>query len=161
MESSLNKHIAKKHPDESSKENLRESRISCPNCSEKFITLTSLIHHLEKSHNEKVPINKLSFESMKEFYLWKKQEEQSSDSLYVQDSGCRLQGLNCKRYYYCHRSGVFKAKGKGLRVLKIQGSCKINQFCTANMQVSEDTVTGKVTVTHCSQHIGHTLDMSS
>ena len=79
--------------------------------------------------------------------------------LHVQYSGCRVQGLNYKRYFYCHCSGVFKAKGKGLRALKTQGTCKIDLFCTANMKVSEDTVTGKVVVSYCNYHSGHDLDI--
>ena len=70
-----------------------------------------------------------------------------------------MQGLNCKWYFYCHCSGPFKAKGKGLRALKTQGTCKIDQFCAANMKVSEDTLTGKVVDSYCNCHSGHDLDI--
>ena len=49
----------------------------------------------------------------------------------------------------------FNARGKGLRALKTQGTCKIDHFC--NMKVSDDTVTGKVVVSHCNYHSGHDL----
>ena len=121
--------------------------------------MRNLIDHLEKSHGEELSVSEHTFLSIKEFEDWKKEQEKSSKCLYVQDSGCRMQGLNRKRYFYCHRSGIFKAKGKRLRAIKTQGTCKINRFCTANMKVSEDTVNGKVIVSYCNSHSEHDLDI--
>ena len=70
-----------------------------------------------------------------------------------------MQGLNRKWYFYCHCSGAFEAKGKGLRALKTQGTFKIDQFCTANMKLSEDTLTGTVVDSYCNYHSGHDLDI--
>ena len=51
-------------------------------------------------------------------------------------------------------------QGKGLKAIKLtQGTCKINRFLTANMKVSEDTVTGKVVVSYCNSHSGHDHDI--
>ena len=38
-----------------------------------------------------------------------------------------------RRVYYCHRSGTFKSRSKGVRRLKVQGSCKIGCRCPAAM----------------------------
>ena len=43
--------------------------------------------------------------------------------------------------------------------MKTQGTCKIAFFCTAHMKVSEDTITGKVTVSYCKNHTGHDLEI--
>lgn len=89
------------------------------------------------------------------FNIWKKEQENSLNSIYVQESGSRIHGNISKKYFYCHRSGVFTSKGKGQRALKVQGSCKINSFCTAHMKVSEDIETGEVFVNYCDYHTGH------
>ncbi|CAI6361549.1 unnamed protein product [Macrosiphum euphorbiae] len=55
--------------------------------------------------------------------------------------------------YYCHRSGVFKSKGKGECALKITGSCKIDQCCPFFIR----TVAGLINIdgTYCKTHFGH------
>ena len=88
------------------------------------------------------------------FEKWKNEERRSKSS-YVQHSASHMQGVNRKSYLYCHRSGIVRSEGKGLRALKTQGSCKMNEFCTAHMTVTEDTITKKVKVSYCSHHKNH------
>ena len=47
-----------------------------------------------------------------------------------------MQGLNCKKYFYCNRSGSFESQGKGLRSLKVQGTSKIGELCTSHIKLS-------------------------
>ena len=124
----------------------------------RFPTLNCLTDHLEKSHKEDISSTQHFFTNYNEFKDWKR-KEMSTRSLYVKVSGCRVHGVNRKRYFYCHRSGVFQTKGNGLRAMKTQGTCKIAFFCTAHMKVSEDTITGKVTVSYCKNHTGHDLEI--
>ena len=93
------------------------------------------------------------------FNIWKKEQDNSSNSIYMQDSGSRMHGNTSKKCFYCHRSRVFTSKGNGQRALKVQGSCKINSFCTAHMKVSEDIETGEVFVNYCDYHTGHDNEM--
>ncbi len=115
-----------------------------------------LIEHQNECHCANIIVSKHCFTNRSEFEIWKKQEEESSKSLYVQHSGAgRMYGHNRKKYYYCHRSGQFRSRGKGLRNLKVQGSVKVGDYCTAHMTMSEDTITSKVTVLYCKHHNNH------
>lgn len=98
---------------------------------------------------------KHTFTNVDEFQAWQKQEEKSTRSLYVQHSASRMHELNRKIYYNCNRSEFFKNRGSHLRSLKVQGSSKSGHVCTAHLTLSEDTVTGKVTVSYCKHHTNH------
>ena len=84
-----------------------------------------------------------------------RKKEGRSKSSYVQHSASCMQSVNRKSYLYCHHSGIVQSEGKGLRAIKTQGSCKMNEFCTAHMTVSEDAITKKVKVSYCSHHSNH------
>ena len=64
-----------------------------------------------------------------------------------------------KWYFYCHRSGSFKAKGNGKQAVKCQGSCKIENFCTAHMKVFKSAAAGRVNVQYCQMHTGHEVNI--
>jgi len=71
-----------------------------------------------------------------DFLSWKESEEDLTTSHYAKrrpDSKC-MNG-DKRRMYYCHRSGLFVTRGKGVRALKIQGSCKTGARCLASMAV--------------------------
>ena len=71
-----------------------------------------------------------------EFYKWKSTEEDSTLSLFTKAHGDRTRKqLTTVQSYYCHRSGRYVSRSRGLRHLKIQGSSKIGRFCPAAMFV--------------------------
>ena len=121
----------------------------------RFLGVQKLIGHRNKCHEDSIEIVVHHFDSLQIFEKWKNEEERRSKSSYVQHSASRMQGVNRKSYLYCHRSGIVRSEGKGLRALKTQGSCKMNEFCTAHMTVTEDTITKKVKVSYCSHHSNH------
>ena len=89
----------------------------------------------------------LSFEDLTQFNEWKLQEEKQSKSHYVQNSSVKLYSGTKYWYFYCNRSGAHRFRGKGKRIIKSQGSCKIGSTCIAHMKVMEDTTTAR---SHCS-----------
>jgi len=62
------------------------------------------------------------------------------------------------RYYQCNQGGVYKPKGTGKRQIKSQGTCKIQQNCTATLEATT-TEDGKITVDLCLTHYGHQQDL--
>ena len=67
---------------------------------------------------------------------WKAGEEEDTRTKYVKArNDVRRTDGALKRSYYCHRSGHYKAKGHGLRRLKVQGTSKIGSHCPAAMFV--------------------------
>ena len=68
---------------------------------------------------------------------WKASEEDATRTKYVKARKDERQDHGVvKQYYYCHRSGHYKAKGCGLRHLKVQGSAKIGCLCPAALFVT-------------------------
>ena len=68
---------------------------------------------------------------------WKAAEEEDTRTKYVKARRdvCRTDGV-MKRFYYGHHSGHYKAKGHGIRYLKVQGTSKISSHCPAAMFVT-------------------------
>ena len=114
--------------------------------------MKSLIDHMNSTHNKNATIAILPFENLHSFLVWKKSIEAETNSLYVQNCSTQTSGTTKRWYYYCSRSGVYKAKGEGSRNLKLQGSNKIGFACTAHIKVVQNTFTGKVNVEHCETH---------
>ena len=118
--------------------------------------MTKLIEHLNECHEKGIEITLHHFNNMDDFNEWKKGEESLSKSFYVQHSASRMQGINRKTYLYCNRSGIVRqSKGQRHRASKVQGSCKLNEYCTAHMTVTENTITKKIKVSYCSHHSNH------
>lgn len=89
------------------------------------------------------------------FQQWKSEFERSTNSSYAQMCGKKTPLDQSTTYYYCSRSGHFKPKSKGLRLLKSQGSAKINAYCTAAITVNKYQDCGTVSADICSTHHGH------
>lgn len=84
-----------------------------------------------------IEVNMYDFNLFIEFSVWKQQEEDATMSRYVKVSGdchIRRQQSTLLRYY-CNRSGRYVPKGKSLRHMKVQGTCKIGSNCPAAMFV--------------------------
>jgi hypothetical protein len=72
---------------------------------------------------------------LSEFLTWKEKIEIDTASIYVKirkDAKCNS---SIRRTYGCHRSGSYHPKGRGLKHIKVQGSCKIGTRCPAAMYV--------------------------
>ena len=78
-----------------------------------------------------IEVNKYDFNPFVEFNLWKQHEEDVTMSRYVKATGDRhtRRHQSTLRRYYCNRSGRYITKGKCLRHLKVQGTCKIGSNC--------------------------------
>ena len=77
--------------------------------------------------------------------------EVKTNSHYVQKSAKIVSIEDTKWYYYCNRAGKYKPRGAGVRQLKMQGSSKIGEQCTAHIKVSEKK-SGEVNVQYCGYH---------
>ena len=96
-----------------------------------------------------------------EFEEWKCNFEEEQDSYYCKISGTKYQekiGLETS-YFYCNRSGNYSAKGKGLRRVKTQGSCKINGHCTSMILLNKFTDTNECEVEVFKTHYGHEMQL--
>ena len=95
---------------------------------------------------------------LSEFEEWKREFERKSSANYTLDSGEeKLQDGTKKKYYFCHRSYSYTPKGKDIRLMKSQGSNKINAACPSTMEVHYTENSVKVYV--CTTHCGHTMDI--
>ena len=95
-------------------------------------------------------IRKLTFNH--DFLSWKQDEETKSHSNYVQMCAPRTSTEYRHNYYYCNRSGKYCAKGKGKRLLKVQGSCKTGRNCLAHIKAVTNIETGLVNVEYYNSH---------
>ncbi|KAG8195381.1 hypothetical protein JTE90_001397 [Oedothorax gibbosus] len=94
------------------------------------------------------------FNSYDDFKVWKEVEEKKEKCFFSQMCGVK-KSRGVKKYYFaCHRSGYYSSKGKGLRNLKIQGSCRLNTLCPASIKLTE-TETGNCHVEYNRTHVGH------
>ena len=86
--------------------------------------------------------------------------ERETCSYFVKGSGTKVTGNTKTTYFYCNRSGYFKNKGKGVRMLKTQGTLKLNTHCTAGIQVYY-LEGGKISAVVTKFHYGHTCSLGN
>ena len=84
--------------------------------------------------------------------------ERKTCSYFVKGSGTKHTGYTKTTYFYCNRSGYFKSKSKGKRILKTQGSSKLNAYCTAGIQLYHLT-NHKLKAIVSKTHYGHTCSL--
>lgn len=88
-----------------------------------------------------------------EFQEWKIGEEEATQSSYIKVRRGKQQATRTiTNVYYCHRRGHYHSKGKALRQLKVQGSCKINGICPASLVVKTE-LSGNFTSVECLNYI--------
>lgn len=56
----------------------------------RFTTLLNLIHHMNDCHSTTTDVSKHSFSNVSGFEFWKREEELSTKSLYVQHSASQM-----------------------------------------------------------------------
>uniref|UniRef100_A0A1X7T713 C2H2-type domain-containing protein n=1 Tax=Amphimedon queenslandica TaxID=400682 RepID=A0A1X7T713_AMPQE len=154
--SGLSRHIKTDHHEE------HESSYNncCHICNAKYASISVLTTHLKEQHAMTIPIETHSFSSVDEFEQWKSEEEKKCKSHYVQHTSSQFhQSRKCWKLY-CNRSGKYQPRGDGKRVLKSQGFSKIGNVCIANMKVTQDTISGNVTVEYYPVHNSHSIDIA-
>ena len=125
----------------------------------RFPSLQPLIEHLKASHNKIIHDEQHQFENFTAFMHWKQEEEYRTNTFYVQHRApCTTSTGVQVWYFYCNRSGKYKAKGEGKRALKTQGSSKIGKFCSSHMKVRQSLSAEKVSVEYCCTHHNHEPD---
>ena len=105
-------------------------------------------------------VKELEFQTFEEFMSWKSTEEENLSTSYVQQCGVRTSNTAKVWYYYCNRAGKYKAKGKGRRQTKSQGTAKIGTQCSAHLKAVQYLNSKKVCVTYCTTHINHSIRLA-
>ena len=82
--------------------------------------------------------------------------EKDTDTWFVKATGEKItaSARASTTYFYCNRSGYFDSRGTGKRVLKSQGTSKLNGYCTASM-TTITTETKAINVEYFKSHYGH------
>ena len=110
-------------------------------------------------HKYAVQMHKLNFTDFGSFLTWKEEEERKTHSNYMQQCAPRIYRTKQHWYYYCNWSGTFQSKGRGVRHIISQGSCKIGERCIAHIKAIKDMATGEVIVQYCSTHHNHEVNL--
>nr|CAD7399826.1 unnamed protein product [Timema poppensis] len=93
-----------------------------------------------------------------EFKIWKHSVEESTASYFVQERGKqKMADGSAAINFVCHRSGSYAPKGFGKRPLKLEGSCKMGNRCTAEV-ICRIYPDNRVKVTYYDLHHGHNMD---
>lgn len=123
-----------------------EVKRKCPLCSFTAIgqKRQTIRDHFKKAHKTVLKIETRTFPDLEEFLAWKSDVERKTNSVY----------LKTRYSYRCHRSGLFKPRGKNIRRLKTIGSCKINGYCPAVIDLRKCN-DGTLEASFVSTHVGH------
>ncbi|GFY17199.1 uncharacterized protein TNCV_1089751 [Trichonephila clavipes] len=128
-------------------------------CSAEVISKKALEDHIDLVHNITIEKDTCTFDTFKDFKLWKESIEKQTSSLYVKNTGSKSGKTGGKiTYFYCHHNGFYNARGDMKRNMKITGSNKINGNCPSKMKVYKD-IESKVTVEFTKTHVGHGIDL--
>uniref|UniRef100_T1ITT2 ZSWIM1/3 RNaseH-like domain-containing protein n=1 Tax=Strigamia maritima TaxID=126957 RepID=T1ITT2_STRMM len=114
--------------------------------------------HLHEDHDFQCEMKILNFNNFGEFEKWKSEEENKCVVSFVSPRG-RVENENETTYYYiCNRSGLYTPKVDDFdrkRVLKSQGSVKINFKCTSQITARESKTNKTLNVVYWFTHYGH------
>ena len=82
-------------------------------------------------------------------------------SHFVQQCGAQLtiDKATKRHYYYCNRSGHYINKVSGNRQLKLQGSSKLGDVCSAYIKAFENIASKAVHVEYCLHHHNHKTEL--
>ena len=164
----MRRHVLNKHGIIYTDEKSHESKITChlDNCSEKFFTKTLFINHLKKKHDVIVPTENKTFDTMKEFLVWKEQEELRNFVFFSQQSGDHKSATASQRYYYCQHDGSalpHRSKSEPGRTTKRKnkkGQVKTGSFCPAKMTLKISEPSGKVQLEYTKSH-NHPINITN
>lgn len=94
----------------------------------------------------------ITLASFEEFQVWKKNKEQETGSLFVSYHGSYKTNDFVRFKYFCHRSGIIRRQGKGIRRMK--RSIKMDAFCPSRLDVIVKA--DRCEVILVKTHVGHT-----
>lgn len=130
----------------------------CPMCPYADYYITSLMEHFERTHGIEIVEQMLEFSSEYLFDDWKSETEKKTISNFVKKY-TKKSSKGITTIFACNRSGNYVPKTTvRRRMLKIQGTNKINAFCPASMKLFAD-YEGKCCVKYIETHIGHTNEL--
>ena len=150
----LNFHIRSDHP---GRDTVSFKTVICLLCKDaieknKYFTHCQLVHDIPITTEEK------HFSTYEEFCSWKKEIEKSTKASFIKT---RLTTVNKndveKTLLMCHRSRFYATKSVQ-RHTKILGSCKINGFCPARIELSRESY-NECNVVYIKTHLGHENDL--
>lgn len=131
----------------------RTPKMKCGLCEELLFTQIDVCGHVSSVHSLPAAVQDDEFSSTKEFELWKKTEEDKKRCHFVKRQ-CDTQLNSSSSYFYCHRSGEYSSKGKGIRAPRKNISNRTGFQCTAFITARTDS-NGRVYVQYCFYHYGH------
>lgn len=124
---------------------------NCSLCQYSSIKQKKAIEHFEQFHNIVLETETMVFASFEEFEIWKRNKEQETCSSYINCHGSYKTNDFVKFKYFCHRSGLVRRQGKGVR--RTRKSKKIGTFCPSRMEAIVKI--DKCEVIFVKTHIGH------
>lgn len=135
--------------------------VKCGECSKKFKSTSKLCEHLNEIHNYDVKIEMYKFNSREEFNNWRNDVQKKGRFEFVSNGAFKKRKKFTIEYLYCHRSGEFRSKSKGIRSPKRLITNRINFDCCAFAivrtwnEVWQPYNTTKIEVEACLDHYGH------
>ncbi|GFY13390.1 c2H2-type domain-containing protein [Trichonephila clavipes] len=92
------------------------------NTSAELIPKKALEDHIDLVHNITIEKKTRSFDTFKDFKLWKESIEKQTSFLYVKNTGSKSEKTGGKiTYFYCHHNGFYNARVDKKRNMKIAG----------------------------------------
>lgn len=136
----------------------RNRKVLCVLCENEF-EKPAIRKHFYQNHDLLLEHEEITFIDHESFTIWKEEEERSTKSKFVKQSGTKLRhDGSVITVYKCHRDGYYRCRGKNLRKLKTNGSNKINGHCPAIIKAIE--FDNKIVVKYVKTHMGHSMDLS-
>ena len=80
---------------------------------------------------------------MEDFTNWKEEFEIKSASFVLQCAP-KQRNDHVVYYYYCNRSGHYNPRGEGKHSLKLQGSSKLGNYCSAYIRLRKSFVEAEI-----------------
>lgn len=132
----------------------------CHHCGFRCRHVCDLCKHLTWQHSIIFSCETVSFENKSEFEAWKATIEELNYCSFVKTTGAKITEKNGEKvqYFSCNRCGTYRPSGRGMRVPKSQGTCKLNMNCTAGLKAST-TADGTFNVEACHTYHGHTMEL--
>ncbi|KAK6618809.1 hypothetical protein RUM43_013200 [Polyplax serrata] len=154
--SSLYKHLKYVHKIEPA----HRLPISCreKNCYQSFTFIDPFRRHLAEQHGFDIIVEKYIFQSMSDFFSWKKATEEEENLRFIVSTGPRNSKGGKTHYYRCQKNGAYKPEIKK----RLQSDNRESIYnvstthCISNMFVFEEP--DCVTVEFCRTHYGHEVN---
>ncbi|RCN43277.1 zinc finger, C2H2 type [Ancylostoma caninum] len=156
-EETLKRHIRQKHQATVSQEN-EVLQWCCPVCDTGVANQAALNQHCLAQHEKPgCSVKTEVFLSEAEFEVWRYEVARAYATKW-RSIGCSTAKDHVIKHYVCHRSGIARRKGEGLRGART--SKVVTIYCTSfvKAQISCD---GTVTARFCLEHIGHAVTASA